>query len=50
MSQIVTTYTRDHIFAIKDLTIKTWNWVREEGKLTSRIEIKAAQGQVYLKL
>jgi len=36
-SQIVTTYTRDHIFAMKDLTIKTWNWVREEDELTKSI-------------
>jgi len=50
MSQIVTTYTRDHTFAMKDLTIKTWNRVREEGELTGGVGKKAAQGQVYLKL
>jgi len=50
MSQIVTTYTRDHTFPMKDLTIKTWNRVREEGELTGGVGIKAAQGQVYLKL
>jgi len=50
MSQIVTTYTRDHTFAMKDLTIKTWNRVREEGELTEDVGKKAAQLQVYLKL
>jgi len=25
MSQLVTTYTTDHTFAMKDLTIKMWN-------------------------
>ena len=50
ISQIVTTYTRDHTFAMKDLTIKTWNWVREEGELTGGVGKKGAHGQVYLKL
>jgi len=50
ISQIVTTYTRDHTFTMKDLTIKTWTWVREEGELTGGVGKKAAQGQVYLKL
>jgi len=36
-SQIVTTYTRDYLFAMKDLTIKTWNWVRIEGELIKSI-------------
>ena len=33
MSQIVTTYTRDHTFVMKNLTIRTWNsiWMQTSG-------------------
>jgi len=48
MSQVVTTYTRDHTFAMKDLTIKMWNRVREEE--TEGVGIPTIRREVYLKL
>jgi len=48
MSQVITTYTRDHTFAMKDLTIKMWNRVREEE--TEGVGMPTIQREVYLKL
>ena len=48
MSQVVTTYTSDHTFAMKDLTIKMWNRVIEEE--TEGIGIPTIRREVYLKL
>jgi len=48
MSQVVTTYTRDHIFTMKDLTIKMWNPVREEE--TEGVGMPPIRREVYLKL
>jgi len=48
MSQVVTSYTRDHTFPMKDLTIKMWNRVREEE--TEGIGMLTIQREVYLKL
>ena len=43
-AQIVTTYTRDHTFAMKDLTIKAWKQTRAGGEPTGGV------GQLYFKL
>jgi len=48
MSQVVTTYTRDHTFAMKDLTIKMWNCVREEE--TEGVRMPTIRRDGYLKL
>ena len=48
MSQVVTSYTRDHTFPMKDLTIKMWNRVREEE--TEGVGIPTIRREVYLKL
>jgi hypothetical protein len=47
-SQIISTYTRDHTFAMRDLTIQTWMRERTEG--TAGVGKAAKQEQVYLKL
>ncbi|KAF8430317.1 hypothetical protein EV426DRAFT_13691 [Tirmania nivea] len=49
-TQIITTYTRDHTFAMKDFAIRTWSRIRELKEPTQGISINPAEGQVYLKL
>ena len=48
--QIMTTYTRDHTFPIKDLTIKTWNHVRQETPRAYGLELQSTKSPVFLKL
>ncbi|RPB21015.1 hypothetical protein L211DRAFT_851758 [Terfezia boudieri ATCC MYA-4762] len=48
--QIVTTYTRDHTLAMKDLTIDVWNQIRQKGDLTPGVGRSTTEMQVYLKL
>jgi hypothetical protein len=45
--QILKTYTRDHTFAMKDMTIATWNRIREHGDPTQGAGV---QHMAYLKL
>ncbi|KAF8426002.1 hypothetical protein EV426DRAFT_715912 [Tirmania nivea] len=49
-AQIITTYTRDHTFAMKDLAIHTWSHIRELKEPIQGISINPGEGQVYLKL
>jgi hypothetical protein len=49
-SQIVTTYTRDHTFAMKDLTIKAWSRDNQERSPTTGVRKGTEGGKVYLKL
>ena len=50
LSQIVTTYTRDHTFAMKDLTISTWKSIRQMADPTARVGEDSTGSQIYLKL
>ena len=50
LSQIVTPYTRDHTFAMKDLTISTWKPIRRKPNLTARVGEDPTVSQIYLKL
>jgi len=38
-AQMMTNYTRDHTFIIKDLTIDIWNWIRQEEDLTANVRM-----------
>ena len=49
-SQIVTTYTRDHTFAMKDMTISTWTQIKKDGNLTQSVGKQPTINQVYIKL
>ena len=49
-NQIITTYTRDHTFAMKDLTIAAWTRIREEGNATQGVRKQSLEGQTFLKL
>ena len=49
-SQIVTTYTRDHTFAMKDLAIKTWSDIRQGTSPTLGVGMQSTKGQTFLKL
>ena len=51
--QIITTYTRDHTFAMKDLTIAAWNnRIRRQEDTTQGVgkQSQHGSGQVFLKL
>ena len=48
--QIITTYTRGHTFAMKDLTIAAWNRVRQEQDASQDVRIQTPEGQTFLKL
>ena len=50
LSQIVTTYTRDHTFAMKDLTIRAWKSLQQQADTTTCVVAKPTGSQVYLKL
>ena len=52
LDQIITTYTRDHTFAMKDLTIAAWNRIRGQGDTTQSMgrQSQHSSGQVFLKL
>jgi len=46
--QIITTYTRDHTFAMKDLTISAWTRIRELEPQIPNAGISLEEDQVYL--
>ncbi|KAF8436090.1 hypothetical protein BGX38DRAFT_1274632 [Terfezia claveryi] len=48
--QIITTYIKDHTFAIKDFTIAAWSRIRELNDQTKDVGISSQEGRVYLKL
>jgi len=48
--QIIPTYTRDHIFVMKDLTISAWTQIREWEHQTPNAGIRLEEDQVYLRL
>src|SRR5438105_1711336 len=48
--QIVTTYIRDYIFTIKNLTISIWKSIRKLEHPRRDIGTPPHKGQVYLKL
>ena len=48
--QIITTYTRDHTFAMKDLTISAWTRIRKLEHQTPNTGIRLEEDQVYLRL
>jgi len=48
--QIITTYTRDHTFAMKDLMISAWTRIRELEHQIPNAGIKLEEDQVYLRL
>ena len=48
--QILTTYTRDHTVAMKDLTICAWKSIRQQADTTACVGEKSTGNQVYLKL
>jgi len=48
--QIITTYTRDHTFAMKDLTVSAWTRIRELEHQTPNTGIRLEKDQVYLRL
>ena len=48
--QIITTYTRDHTFAIKDLMISAWTRIRELEYQTPNAGIIRKKDQVYFRL
>ena len=50
LSQIVITYTIDHIFAMNDLTICAWKSIRQQVDTTACVGEKATERQVYLNL
>ena len=50
MSQSVTTYTRDHTFAMKDLTIRAWKSIRQQADTIACVGEQPTGSQVYLKL
>ena len=50
LSQIVTTYIRDHTFAIKDLTIRACKSIWQQADTTVYVGEKTTGSQVYLKL
>jgi len=49
-SQIISTYTRDHTFAMKDLTISAWRSVRETEQLTRDVGSSPEERRVYLRM
>ena len=49
-AQIVQTYTRDHTFAMKDMTIATWERIRECGDPTQGVGNQHTDDQAHLKL
>ena len=49
-SQIITTYTRDHTFAMRDLTVKAWSPDKKKGNPTRGAGKRVEAGKVYLKL
>jgi len=49
-SQIITTYTRDHTFTMKDLTISAWRSIRETEQPTWDIGSSPEEGRVYLRM
>jgi len=48
-SQMITNYTRDHTFIMKDVTIDVWNRIRQVEDPTADVEI-GPQTQIYLRL
>jgi len=50
ISQIITTYTRDHTFAMRDLTINAWSPDKEKEDRTRHVGKSIKAGKVYLKL
>ena len=50
LSQIVTTYTRDHTFAMKDLTIRAWKSIQQQADTIACVREKPTGSQVYFKL
>ena len=48
--QIITTYTMDHTFAMKDLAIKTWNHVWQETSPSQGLGLQSTKSPVFLKL
>jgi len=49
ISQMITNYTRDHIFIMKDLTIDVWNRIRQGEDSTADVGM-GLQTQMYLRL
>ena len=50
IDQIITTYTRDHTFSMKDLSIKSWTQAREEENETHGVRKQKQKVQAFLKL
>lgn len=50
LSQIVTTYTKDHTFAIKDLTIRVWKCIRQQVDTIACVGEKPTGSQGKLKV
>jgi len=48
-SQMITNYTRDHMFIMKDLTIDVWNCIKQEEDPTADVRM-GLQTQMYLRL
>jgi len=48
-SQMITNYTRDHTFIMKDLTIDVWNQIRQGEDPTADVGM-GPQTQMYLRL
>jgi len=49
-SQIITTYTRDHTFTMKDLTISACRSIRETEQPTRDVGSSPEEGRVYLRI
>ena len=50
ISQIITTCSRDHKFAMMDLTVKGWSSDKENRNLTWGARKCVEAGEIYLKL